>query len=78
MVITRKTVEHVFILWVGLNGLFDFCNRQKIMFLGEGRSLTGLFELAWYLTPNVAVASQTLFVCLFRCYLLVKNFFNYV
>ena len=31
--------------WVRLNGLFDFCNRQKIiMVLGEGRSLTGLLE----------------------------------
>ena len=65
MAITRKAVEHVFILiqffsylrkqgwlftlgalewihpWVRLNGLFDFCNRQKIiMVLGEGWSLT--------------------------------------
>ena len=70
MAITRKAVEHVFILiqffsylrkqgwlltfgalerihpWVRLNGLFDFCNRQKIiMVLGEGGNLTGLLEL---------------------------------
>ena len=102
MAITRKAVEHVFILiqffsylrkqgwlftigafewihpWARLNELFDFCNRQKIiMVLGEGRSLTGLLELVWYLTPNVAMASQTIFVCLFCCYLLVKNFFNH-
>ena len=97
--ITRKAVEHVFILiefffylrkqgwsftlgalewihpWVRLNGLFDFCNRQNIiMVLGEGRSLTRLLELLWYLTPNVTMASDTLFVCLFCCYLLVKIF----
>ena len=90
MAITKKAVEHVFILiqffsyfrkqgwlltfgalewthpWVHLNGLFDFYNSQKIiMVLGEGRSLTGLLELVWYLTPNVGMASQTLFVCLF-------------
>ena len=102
MAITRKAVEHVFILiqffsylrkqgwlftigafewihpWARLNELFDFCNRQKIiMVLGVGRSLTGLLELVWYLTPNVAMASQTIFACLFCCYLLVKNFFNH-
>ena len=90
LAITRKAVEHVFILiqfflylrkqgwlftlgalesihpWVRLNGLFDFCNRQKIiMVLGEGWSLTGLLELVWCLTANVAMASQTVFVCLF-------------
>ena len=60
--------------WVRLNGLFDFCNRQKIiMVLGDGWSLTGLFELVWYLAPNVAMASRALFVCLFCCYLLVKK-----
>ena len=61
--------------WAHLNELFDFCNRQKtIMVLGEGRSLTGLLELVWYLAPNVAMASQTLFACLFFCYVSV-NFF---
>ena len=99
MAVTRKTVEHVFILiqffsylrkqgwlftlgalewihsWARLNGLFDFCNRQKIiMVLGEGWGLIGLLELVWCLMPNVAMASRTLFVCLFCCYLFV-NFF---
>ena len=32
--------------WVRLNGIFDFCNRQKIIIvLGEGWSLTGLLKL---------------------------------
>ena len=70
LAITRKAVEHAFILiqffsylrkqgrlftlgalewihpWLRVNGLFDFCNCQKIiMVLGEGWSLSGLLEL---------------------------------
>ena len=88
--ITRKAVEHVFILiqffsylrkqgwlftlgalewihpWVRLNELFDFCNRQKIvMVLGEGWSLTGFLQPFWYFMQNVAMTSQSLFVCCF-------------
>ena len=66
--------------WVRLNALLDFCtfwNRQKIMdfpmVLGKKQSLTGLLELVWYYTLNVAMASQTLlFACLSCRYLLPK------
>ena len=85
--ITRKAVEHVFILiqffsylrkqgwlftlgaleWV-LHGcawmdyLTSVIVRKPYWVLEEGRSLTGLLELIWYLTLNVAMAFQTLLV----------------